>query len=149
MILLFKEGIFLSSPNTKTWHKQQDALKLKKNKTYKSLGTAQFGFPWLFAVYWMTVHFHRWSCLYCVQGLPASFLPKGSVHVENRRSIRSTTDCSEHISCKRQKRRKERPLGEETRKCCLRKKRYNLTHTSSFTQATCHGLREESRTGTK
>lgn len=44
-------------------------------------------------------------------------IPKGSIHVENRRSIRSITDCSEHISCKSQKIRKERTLEEGTRKC--------------------------------
>ena len=48
--------------------------------------------------------------------LPVKFLPKGSVHVDNRRSISSITDCSEHISCKRQKSRKEKTLEKEKRK---------------------------------
>lgn len=48
--------------------------------------------------------------------MPVKFLPKGSVDVENRRSISSITDCSKHISCKRQKSRKEKTLEKGKRK---------------------------------
>lgn len=49
--------------------------------------------------------------------LPVKFLPKGSVDVGNRRSISSITDCSKHISCKRQKSRKDKTLEKGKRKC--------------------------------
>lgn len=52
--------------------------------------------------------------------LPVKFLPKGSVHAENRRSISSITGCSKHISCKRQKSREgKREEKEDSEKSML------------------------------
>lgn len=54
--------------------------------------------------------------------LLVKFLPKGSVHAENRRSISSITDCSKHILCKRQKSRKEKNLEKKKGKYSDREK---------------------------
>lgn len=45
--------------------------------------------------------------------LAVKFLPRGPVHVDNRRSISSITACSKHISCEREKSKEKREKTSE------------------------------------
>lgn len=119
VFLFLRDGAFVNSPNTETSHKQQNEFIVPKNVRLVNL----LGLPALTShgccisdyksFLWMELLFILCTGTYL---LPLKFLPKGSVHVENRRSITSITECSKHISCKRRKSRKEKTLEKGKRK---------------------------------